>query len=212
MNFQTNKYFRISGLLSMLAIALVSGCKPSSGHDGVPEDTPDTLRPVPLQVADSTLWGHMGEDTGMSALQFITDQGDTMEVYRTSPYSGRDGTFFGEVRNYTDRFALTLCEGNETLLTAINVTQLAQTWVDGQSLLTLHPNGSASTEGLSYEGWRLWNGRLLLSGTLRHENGMTSLRTDTMQIIRLDADSLVLLTPMRQTLTFGFQPPKPNTP
>ena len=142
-------------------------------------------------VRDSTLWGHLGEDTGMSTLQFITDGGDTLDVFRTSQYTGEDGRMLGEVRNYTDRFAITLGEGNETLVTAINVTQLARHWDTDDGRMDLKADGTVSCKGLPYNGWKLWNGHILLSSEQQQEYGKAT-RVDTMEIVVLDDDSLVI--------------------
>ena len=180
---------------------VLTGCKKKPAEQ---METPEPTPQVTI-VPDSTLWGHLGEDTGMSALQFITDQGDTMEIYRTSPYSGEDGKLVGEVRNYTDRFALTLCEDNGTLLTAINATQLAQHWQTAEGTIQLRTNGTIESQGLPYNGWKLWNGHLLFATEVRQEYGIST-RIDTMDIITLDDDSLIVRNPINQTIAFSRKP------
>ena len=136
---------------------------------------------------DSTLWGHLGEDTGMSALQFITDTGDTLDLYRTSPVTGEDGNLIGEIRNYTDHFALTLAPDGESMLTAINATQLEEIW--------------KATDTQSYDDWKIWNGHILFCSEQQLEYGLIT-RVDTMYIVTLNDDSLVIRSHINQILTF----------
>ena len=190
--FQFIKHYHITmrkrHLMAAIAIATLTACsdKKTTQSESTASDSVSTIT-----LRDSTIWGHLGEDTGMSTLQFITDQGDTLDIYRTSQYTGQDGELLGEVRNYTDRFAITLAEGNETLLRAINVTQLARQWHTTEGSLNIKPDGTASADGLPYNGWKLWNGHLLLSSEQQQEYG-TATRVDTMDIVRLDDDSLVI--------------------
>ena len=145
------------------------------------------LPPTPVQeMPDSTLWGRLGEDTGMSTLQFITDKGDTLELFRTNQYTGEDGKLIGEIRNTTDRFAITVTADGETVMTAINTTQLEEIWK------------SADTN--PYDGWKLWNGHILLSGIQQQEIGAVC-RIDTMDIMTLDRDSLVIRNHVGQIIT-----------
>lgn len=169
-------------------------------------EQPDTpVAHVPVQqpeVPDSMLWGHLGEDTGMSALQFITEAGDTLEVCRTSQYTGIDGVLLGEIRNYTDCFAMTLTEGNETLVTAINVTQLRQQWHAGKVTMNIKDDGTVTGDDTPYNGWKLWNCHILLSSEQQQEYG-TVLRVDTMDIVRLDRDSLVIRDHVNRIQSFS---------
>ena len=86
----------------------------------------DTL--LIITMPDSALWGHLGEGTGMSVLQFITDSGDTLYLNKESEYTGHLGTIYVSIRNYTDRFCITTTDNGETLLKAINVTEMQELW------------------------------------------------------------------------------------
>lgn len=88
----------------------------------------DTL--LVVTIPDSALWGHMGEGTGMSVLEFITDNDDTLYLNRTSEVTGKDGVLKGDIRNYTDRFCILTTDNGESLKLAINVTQLQEVWGD----------------------------------------------------------------------------------
>lgn len=156
------------------------------------------------ELRDSTCWGHLGEDTGMSALQFVTDQGDTLELYRTNPYTGEDGLLLGDIRNYTDHFALTLSADGESMLTAINATQLARKWQAQNGSITIKPDGNVEAEDMPYNGWKIWNGHILLSSRQQQEYGTVD-RVDTMDIIHLADDSLAIRSHINQILTFTSQ-------
>lgn len=176
---------------------VLTGCKQEQTAESATDS--DTLVAV---VNDSTLWGHLGTDTGMSALEFITDEGDTLELYRTDPYSGQDGILTGEIRNFTDRFAVTISNDGETMRTAINATQLANTWKTDKGTIDIHENGTISSEGLPYDGWKLWNGHILLSSQQQQEYGIIN-RVDTMDIMLLSNDSLVIRNPFGQTTSYS---------
>lgn len=147
----------------------------------------DTTSVTPQSLPDSTLWGHLGEDTGMSALQFITTNGDTLELYRTDQYTGEDGNLMGEIRNMSDRFAITISPDRESIRTAINASQLEEIW--------------QKAETSPYNEWKLWNGHILLSSVQQQEIGAVN-RIDTMDIMVLDQDSLVIRNHVGQIITF----------
>ena len=185
-------------LFLALAIMAATACKREKTEESV--TTADKTETIEAEK-DSTLWGHLGEDTGMGTLQFVTDQGDTLSIFRTDQLTGEDGLFLGEVRNYTDRFAITLKSDGETLLTAINTTQLAQRWQTKQGTLTIKVDGTVTSQGLPYNGWKLWNGHILLSSEHRLEAG-TATRIDTMDIAHLDEDSLLIQDHIKRFLKF----------
>ena len=170
-------------LLFIACCLVLTACKETGGGD-TPTQEADTLV---AEKPDSTLWGRMGSGTGMSALEFITEQGDTLELYRTDPYTGEDGLLMGEIRNAEDRFAVTLSADEETMRTAINVSQLEEIWKKAKTA--------------PYEEWQLWNGRLLLSSKQKQEVG-TVTRIDTVDILWLDRDSLVIQNHLKQRISF----------
>ncbi|MBQ8050996.1 MAG: hypothetical protein IJ197_05415 [Bacteroidaceae bacterium] len=187
-------------IILMFAL-LFAGCKPTpqtTEESPIKTDTVEVVTALP----DTTIWGYLGEDTGMSTLQFITDQGDTLEIYRTSQYTGEDGRLLGEVRNLSDRFAITLAEGGETLLTAINATQLAQEWDTEDGSIDIKADGSIESTNLPYNGWKLWNGHILLTSQQQREYGKAT-RIDTMDIEVLDEDSLIIRSHINQLISFS---------
>lgn len=88
----------------------------------------DTL--LLITMPKSAIWGHLGEATGMSVIEFITDDGDTLYLRKESEITGRSGIIYGSIRNYTDRFCITTTDGGETLLKAVNVSQMQELWAE----------------------------------------------------------------------------------
>ena len=187
-------------LIAILVLGTLVGCKPTQKADPQEEVQEDTVE-VAL-VPDSTLWGHLGEDTGMSTLQFITDRGDTLEIYRTNQYTGEDGQLMGEIRNLKDQFAVTLAADGESLLTAINASQLMRKWQAEKGEMEIEKDGSITSQDLPYRAWQLWNGRIMLTSTQQLEYG-TANRVDTMEIVTLNRDSLILRNRLNQLIKFG---------
>ena len=73
------------------------------------------------------------------------------------------------------------------MLTAINATQLDEVWK------------KAKTE--PYDGWTIWNGKIVLSSQQKQEVGIVN-RLDTMNIEWLDSDSLVIRNHINQLIKF----------
>ena len=86
----------------------------------------DTL--LVITMPHDAIWGHLGEATGMSVLQFITDYGDTLYIKKESEITGHTGVIYGSIRNYTDRFCITTTDRGSTLLKAVNVTEMQNLW------------------------------------------------------------------------------------
>lgn len=192
-------------LIALLVLGSITGCKPTQKEEPqevVDEDTVQvTIGP------DSTLWGRLGEDTGMSTLQFITNRGDTMEIYRTNQYTGKDGKLLGEISNLKDRYAITLAADGESLLTAINVSQLIRDWQTKKGCMKIENDGTVTSQELPYRTWKIWNGHILFSSTQQLEYGSVN-RVDTMDIVSLDRDSLIIRDHLDQLIKFG----KPHNP
>lgn len=113
-------------------------CTPTSEHKDVSDkETPayspdmhntDTL--LLITMPKDALWGHLGEATGMSVIEFITDGGDTLYLRKESEITGRSGIIYGSIRNYKDRFCITTTDAGETLLKAVNVSQMQELWAE----------------------------------------------------------------------------------
>lgn len=186
-------------LIALLALFALAGCKPTPKEQ--PQNVVEEDTVVVTIVPDSTLWGRLGEDTGMSTLQFITNRGDTMDIYRTNQYTGEDGLLLGEIRDLKDRFAITVAADGESLLTAVNVSQLMQRWQTEKGRMTIENDGTVTSQDLPYRSWQLWNGHILLTSTQQTEYSTVS-RTDTMDIVTLDRDSLIIRDHLNQLIKF----------
>ena len=143
-------------------------------------------------------YGHMGEGTGMSSLELITADGDTLALNKTNEKTGEPGRILGEIANYTDQYAITTCDDNQSVNVALNINQLAQRkWqsdTDKQHGFQLEMNGKArslATGPYKYNQWSLYNCKLIL---LRESEGIhgAETRNDTLDILKLTPDSLVL--------------------
>jgi len=186
-------------LIALLALCALAGCKPTPKEQ--PQNVVEEDTVVVTIVPDTTLWGRLGEDTGMSTLQFITNRGDTMDIYRTNQYTGEDGLLLGEIRDLKDRFAITVAADGESLLTAVNVSQLMQRWQTEKGRMTIENDGTVTSQDLPYRSWQLWNGHILLTSTQQTEYSTVS-RTDTMDIVTLDRDSLIIRDHLNQLIKF----------
>lgn len=119
----------------MCGMLFASCDKPQSRTSGEPAaeqgnvhatDNTDTL--LVITMPDSALWGHLGEGTGMSVLEFVTDAGDTLYINKESETSGNLGIIYGSIRNYTDRFCITTTDDGNALIKAVNVTEMQELW------------------------------------------------------------------------------------
>lgn len=184
-----------SYLLPILGISnfLISGCNGNSqtseylsADDSVAIHTPDTA-----------FYGHLGEGTGMSCLELITDAGDTLVLNKTDEDSGEDGLILGAIANYTDRFSIVTRNDNQSVMIALNINELEQKWQSGTNQekgFYLNTDGTAKSlsEGqYKYNKWALSNCQLIM---LRESEGThgSETRNDTLDILELTPDSLVL--------------------
>ena len=158
---------------------------------------------VQLSVKDSTLWGHLGEETSMNVCQFVTDEGDTLYLLRHAG-NGEYGNMLGSIGVDNDRYAVTVStEGEEAYLNVmVNVTQLMGIWKNAEGQLALYADGTAVCQTPNYTQWQMVNGKLVLMGKTSTEYGETD-RTDTMTITWLDSDSLKFITPHHIEMVYG---------
>lgn len=190
--------------MTLASLLMTTSCKKTSGDT----DGPDTLGIDTVAIIieqDSTLLGHMGEESGMSVMQFISDNGDTISLIRSDEADG--SLMIGSIRNNTDRWAVTLEgepseDGEQTFSTLINVSQLMGTWHDGDNRLSLYADGTAANEKQNYTSWQVAGGRLVLTRQSVTEYGSTE-RQDTINLCFLTDDSLHILTPHHELIKFG---------
>ena len=71
-------------LLSMaVAASLLAGC--TGGQQS--KDYMEENDSVTVYPPDTAFYGHLGEGTGMSSLELITDDGDTLDILKLTPDS-----------------------------------------------------------------------------------------------------------------------------
>lgn len=111
-------------MATFVAIAFMS-CQHKSADDSTSAVSiaHDTLY---ICTPSSPLFGHLGEDSGMSAWQLLTDKGDTLELTLQDEHTGQYAVLNGDFRNYTDRFAVFVNEDSTAVTMAINMTQLGK--------------------------------------------------------------------------------------
>lgn len=170
---------KLNGVCCVAALLLtvcVCGCKPkATSTTGDIEQNTDTAT-VAVQ-ADTALYGHLGESTGMSSFELITDHRDTLELSKCDEKTEVCGEIRGEIRNYTDRYAVLVNADTTAIVEAVNVTQLMGKWQQ-------HAYGAkyiALTDAEQAEKtWSLCNCRLVI-------------KADTFSIVMLNSDSLGLV-------------------
>lgn len=184
----------------LLSIALsatsCTGCMDSPQNNGKEETERNDS--VSVLLPDTAFYGHLGEGTGMSCLELVTENGDTLVLNKTDEQTGDLGRILGEIANYTDRYAVTTRNDRQSVLIALNVSQLVQRdWTsDADSLqgFRLDEDGKAhATAGGKQTDklWNLYNCQLVLQGEDGSGKAATQ-RQDTLDILELTPDSLVL--------------------
>lgn len=118
----------------------LASCHDKTQGDETKRDTIDSIAPqgpcldtlLVITMPENCIWGHMGEDTGMSVLEFITDDGDTLYINKSNDRTGEAGIIQGSIRNYTDRFCITVADDSTNLIKAVNVTELQEIWAENK--------------------------------------------------------------------------------
>ena len=175
-------------LAGILALASCHGKQTSNASD----ELATTSQVVTEQ--DSAYYGHLGEGTGMSVIELLTDQGDTLDLCKADEYAKTYGDIIGEIANYTDRFAVTTRRNGECLGTALNITQLCGRWqgtAAGSPTLVLGEDGSMTIQPGQQpqqgQGHRVNCKLVATQEATKGEN-----RTDTFAVMQLNADSMIL--------------------
>ena len=189
---------------------LLSGCFHKQAENKQNENECDSTIILP---ADNAVYGHLGEGTGMSVLEFITNDGDTLALTKTNEETDEDGIILGEIANYTDQYAVVTANNNQSVAIAINISQLAKSWQSTANKgkgITLMIDGKAQalpgSDSCQYDRWRLYNCNLILENT--RETDLKA-KCDTLEIISLTLDSLTLRKVADMT-TETFYPVNPE--
>lgn len=134
-----NNMRRINYIFTATVCCLyIISCSPVAEHKDASANESSTSNPnahgtdtlLLITMPKDALWGHLGEATGMSVIEFITDSGDTLYLRKESEITGSNGIIYGSIRNYTDRFCITTTDDGETLLKAVNVSQMQELWAE----------------------------------------------------------------------------------
>lgn len=154
-------------------------------------------------LRDTVFYGVLGEETAMSSIQLITDNGDTVSIYKTGK-DGVEGVLLGDIRNYEDRVAVTahIDDSEIYLTTFLNITQLEDKWKNNQGSLEILNDSTVNSSNLNYSHWRIDHCKLLLVGDVPTEYGVSQ-KVDTAYVDLLDEDSLHLTIPRHGKLKFG---------
>ncbi len=153
------KHFSIFFFVSLLLMMVSCGNKPTTDTKTTVMSEVDSPAVI-IQVKDSTLYGKAG-DCGMSTFCMICDSGDTIYVDRTSE-EGVDGVIYGDLI-LDDRFCMIISDDKQSLVSAINLTQL----------------------NAFVKDYKIQNGRLILKG---HDLE----KGDTVQIVKLSSKEFVV--------------------
>jgi hypothetical protein len=198
-----NKQINFSGvaLLTVFILGstmLFSGCKnktvESNAGDSIAADSQK------VAVTDSTMYGILGEGTGMSCVELITDKGDTLNLVKDNEETGQSAIMAGDVE-YGNRYAFTMNKQHESLVTLLNLTQLCHAWVQpipgqsGKQGFELQMDGqkasSINMATLTYTSWKIFNGKLILNSKSQG-NGAAFDVSDTLTVQTLTDDSLII--------------------
>ena len=100
-------------------LTMFASCDWFKSKKGAEEDTTTVVAPAEV---DSTLYGKVVDDFGMSTFAVQQSSGQELELLR-SHQDGGEAVVYGDVR-IGDEFALTTTDGGEALDRAINVTEV----------------------------------------------------------------------------------------
>ena len=168
--------FYAIGTMAIALIACQNGKQPSSS----PTMEIETQHQE-VEQPDSTIYGRCGENFGMSTLELITDNGDTLMfvVEDDSIQTIKGGKHVG------DRMAIVADKndmGEYVVKTGVNLTTILGKWTALDKTFEIHEGGVVTSqfqEPKPYTEWKICNGALVLSA-------------DTFSVYELGADSLLL--------------------
>jgi acyl carrier protein len=187
-------------IVAILAIVCVS-CEIGSRNTAEKEGE-DTLATVESTELDETkeVRGQVGDGSSMNMLELVTEQLDTLNIEIPGALVAGGVKVGDEVDViYTKEY------GSLTSSIAINVTALQHLWTQrssqGTQSIEISPKGVAATynmPNIEYDHWSILNGRLLLHSPQK-AGVESSGYTDTLDILMLTADTLVLGTENHQS-------------
>nr|MBP7472211.1 hypothetical protein [Prevotella sp.] len=165
--------------VAFLSALIVTGCKNGKVNKAINSVNEDSLA---VDHSDSTIYGVCGEGTGMSVMQLLTDDGDTLNILINDDSDEsivKGGTFVG------DRMAVIASkqDGDWVATEVINVNSLIGKWTSIDKNFDILEGGEVKSnvkaESKPWTSWKIYNGKLVLN-------------RDTFDIDDLGADSLYI--------------------
>jgi len=129
--------------LAFLTVFAVSCQNKPQKSAPIETDTTEVAIDSEAVVRDTTLYGECGE-CGMSTFCLITDKKDTIYVARSSE-DGYEGKIYGSII-IGDRFCMTIRHDEQTLVKAINLTELDKFIKGRYKILNCHVLLMGNTE------------------------------------------------------------------
>lgn len=177
----------------MIAVgAVLAGCMNKSVNVPFEEVNMDRV------VRDTMIYGFCARGSDRSHVVIITDAGDTISL---NVQKARQDSLIKGSYAVGDELAVTVDADTANATMVINKSTLYGNWVlpnpiDGSSYMgvSIRKGGTAESIDQSetiYKSWRLFNGRLIL--VLTREDGIGSDETQTLNIVRLTPDSLIVV-------------------
>lgn len=181
-------------LLAAVIVMTVGSCGNKGGKQQHAERDADSTAYVSIN-RDSTLYGICGGGSTANSLQLITDIGDTLTL--SIAEANEKGNCFGGFE-VGDRLAIML-KSKKVARQVINQSALLGDWVmpnpiDGSSEMGIRIKEGGIAESidqpsLTYQSWRLFNGKLELVAV--REGGNEEVETVLYDIVALGSDTLV---------------------
>lgn len=182
------KYIILSTILITTAAGMVS-CR--NQNKAQSENGKDSTATAMVSTPDTALYGKLGEGTGMSCVEIITDQGDTLTLNKTDENTGAYGKILGGTERYNDPLTITTDANRESIITLVNLNTLTRKWQTHpdsiQMNLAAKGKISGKWNGRGYRRWAMCNAQFVVEFS---GNGTVS--ADTFEIQDLSQDSLIL--------------------
>jgi hypothetical protein len=166
--------------VALCAALMFAGCKNGKMNKAIGSTTEDSLA---VDDSDSTIYGVCGEGTGMSVLQLIRDEGDTLDILSDGGESGESVVKGGEFVG--DRMAVVASHEADGWVASkvINISSLIGKWTSIDKNFEILEGGDVKSnvkaESNPWSSWKIYNGKLVLN-------------KDTFEINNLGADSLYI--------------------
>ncbi len=166
--------------MSVVALMLFAAC--DSRHAAQPADS-DADTTITEAIADSSVYGIVGEGTAMHTLEVITDVGDTLEFVLADADADVPTVLGGLLAG--DRVAVVshTADGEQVADKVVNITSLLGKWTSIDKNFEIQEGGvvisNIKVEKNPWTSWKILNGHLVLN-------------RDTFDITNLGSDSLYL--------------------